>query len=185
MKRLVKEWEQLRACPGDGADRVEGGPLSEENMAVWSVKCTNLDHPDASSACKQVASQLKSRGHEPAIELRMHFPEHYPGEPPFVYVHKPRIYGGHIHGQGAMCLDVLNPAGWSPATKVDSLMRTIRSDLDNMGLASNWCNAKGELLANSAEAAHSTAKWISNIHSDWQQRRAEVPRARPAKRPRR
>ena len=182
MKRLVKEWERLRDAPGDCADAVKGGPLAEEDMSVWSVKCTNLDHADASPSCKAVAMQLKEKGHEPAIEFRLHFPDEYPAEPPFVYVHSPLITGGHIHGQGAMCLDVLHPAGWTPATKVDSLLRTIRSDLDNMALKDNWFKSDGTLHCNSALCARKTAEWIARAHGDWAHARAEPHR--PSKRPR-
>ena len=186
MKRLVKEWERLRETPGEGADKVTGGPLSEDDMSVWAVKCVNLDHEDASSSCKAVAQSMKSKGHDPAIEFRLHFPEQYPADPPFVYVHSPRIVGGHIHGEGAMCLDVLHPSGWTPATKVDSLMRTIRSDLNSMVLSEPWCKADGALLFNSASKARSGAKWIAGVHGNWAQRRGEPHiAAPPAKRARR
>jgi len=188
IKRLVKEWERLRDAPGDGPDCVTGGPLTEENMGVWSIKCNNLDHEDASTECKAVAKQLKDKGHDPAIEFRLHFPEHYPADPPFVYVHAPCITGGHIHGAGAICLDVLHQAGWTPATRVDSLLRTIRSNIDNMTLETNWLNADGTLRCNSVEEAKQKATWISNVHRDWQERRAERPKPppqAPAKRARR
>ena len=79
-----------------------------------------------------------------------------------------------------MCLDVLHTSGWTPATKVDSLMRTIRSDLDNMALSPQWCRPDGTLLFNSASKARSGASWIAGVHSDWAQRRGEPHRAAPA-----
>lgn len=182
IRRLMKEWQRLCEAPGEGADSITGGPVTENDMSVWAVKCNNLDHEDSSPACKLVGEKLKAKGHEPAIEFRLHFPADYPADPPFVYVHSPRIHGGHIHGEGAMCLDVLHPGGWSPATKVDSLLRTIRSDIDNMVLMADWAKADGTLLSNSATRAHSTATWISNVHSNWSERRAEPHK--PAKRKR-
>ena len=184
MKRLAKEWERLRDTPGEGADMVTGGPLNEEDMSVWSVKCTNLDHADASAACKIVGEELKKKGYDPAIEFRIHFPESYPADPPFVYLHAPRVIAGHIHENGAMCLDVLHPAGWTPATKVDSLLRTIRSDIDNMTLpirAHNWCKPDGTLWYNTAASARKTNLVIGSSH-DWNERRAAMPP--PAKRQR-
>ena len=185
----MKELQRLNEAPGDGPDNITGGPVTEGDMSVWAVKCNNLDHADCSPACKTVAEELKSKGHDPAIEFRLHFPEDYPADPPFVYVHKPLITGGHIHGQGAMCLDVLHQSGWSPATKVDSLLRTIRSDIDNMFLLPCWADADGTMRCNSATQAHAKAKWISNVHSGWSTRQAEphAPAAvlgRPAKRQR-
>ena len=185
----MKELQRLNEAPGDGPDNITGGPVTEGDMSVWAVKCNNLDHAACSPACKTVAEELKSKGHDPAIEFRLHFPEDYPADPPFVYVHKPLITGGHIHGQGAMCLDVLHQSGWSPATKVDSLLRTIRSDIDNMFLLPCWADADGTMRCNSATQAHAKAKWISNVHSGWSTRQAEphAPAAvlgRPAKRQR-
>ena len=143
------------------------------DMSVWSVKCCNLDHAEASKACQKVGTSLKAKGHEAAVEFRMHFPEQYPAEPPFVYVHSPKIHGGHIHGHGAMCLDVLHNSGWTPATNVASLMRTIRSDVDNMVLYPDWMKADGTLRHNSAEAARKNASWISSAHSNWRERQGE------------
>lgn len=180
VKRLIKEWERLRETPGEGADKVTGGPLTDADMSAWAVKCNNLDHADASPACKLVAQKLKEKGHEPAIEFRIRFPSQYPAEPPFVYVHSPRIAGGHIHGEGAMCLDVLHPSGWSPATKVDSLMRTIRSDIDNMCLRPDWATASGAMRFNTEVLALRGAAWISRMHSAWAEKRAEHPPAPPA-----
>ena len=182
IKRLMKEWELLCKEPGDGADTVVGGPLDESNMAVWSVKCTNLDHAEASPACQRVAKHLLDKGHAAEIEFRFHFPDNYPTDPPFVYVHKPRIDGGHIHGDGAMCLDVLHTAGWTPANKVGSLMRTIRSDINNVSLRQGWCAADGSLLTNSMEAARKSATFISGIHGEWAHRRAEPHRPASKKR---
>ena len=182
VKRLAKEWQRLREAPGDGADAITGGPVAEEDMSVWTVKCTNLDHKDASAKCKAVARELKARGHEPAIEFRMHFPEHYPADPPFVYVHRPCIGGGHIHANGAMCLDVLYPSGWTPANKVDTLLRTVRSDIDDMYLPPSWANADGTMRCNLEALARSSAKLISQGHQNWDRKVAEPHK--PAKRPR-
>ena len=42
-----------------------------------------------------------------------------------------------------MCMDVLMPHGWTPATTVSSLMRTIRSRFeDTIALSHDWKNAR-------------------------------------------
>ena len=84
-----------------------------------------------------------------------------------------------------MCLDVLHPSGWTPATKVESLLRTIRSDLGNMGLSVDWIKADGTMNFNSPTKARNSASWIAGVHRDWAQRRGEPHRpAGPAKRQR-
>lgn len=168
LKRLMKELERLRKDAGSGADRVEGAPVKEDDLSVWSVKCMGLDDDNASASCKAVGAVLKDKGHAPEVDFRFHFPRDYPTEPPFVYVHTPRIRGGHIHGGGAMCLDVLMPDGWTPATTVASLMRTIRSDIDSMFLEASAFDKNGALVANDIQQAKSQFSWISNVHTNWQ-----------------
>jgi ubiquitin-protein ligase len=49
----------------------------------------------------------------------------FPSGPPFVYMIGPRLKNERISERGAICLDILAPANWLLAIKLDSLIETI------------------------------------------------------------
>lgn len=57
------------------------------------------------------------------------FPELYPFEPPFVYIKKPlfTIESKYISSDGALCLETLTPAIWSPTISIENLIVQIFS----------------------------------------------------------
>ena len=61
--------------------------------------------------------------------LEIIFPELYPFEPPFVYIKKPTFTptSKYITKDGALCLEYLTPAIWSPTISIENLLVQIFS----------------------------------------------------------
>lgn len=61
--------------------------------------------------------------------LEIIFPELYPFEPPFVYIKTPKFTpdSKYISNDGALCLEYLTPAIWSPTISIENLLVQIFS----------------------------------------------------------
>jgi len=169
VKRITKELQRLHENKGEGADLLDGGPVADDKLQEWAVHLKGFEDDNASARSKELGKQLREAGLD-GVEFRVVFPHDYPTEPPFVYARKPRISGAHIFGGGAMCMDVLMPHGWTPATTVSSLMRTIRSCFEEtIALSPDWKNSKGKVVENQEDAARKTFSWVKTAHSNWSQ----------------
>eukprot|EP00980_Cylindrotheca_fusiformis_P002786 scaffold667_cov117-Cylindrotheca_fusiformis.AAC.3 len=96
-------------------------PKSEDSMDKWTIKLFQFD-----SDSKLAKDMLVLR--QDHIELEMKFPEHYPYEPPFVRVVKPRFKrqtGFVMHG--ALCMELLTSDGWNPVNDIETVIVSIRS----------------------------------------------------------
>jgi len=174
-KRITTELKRLKENAGEGADLIEGGPVMEDKLNEWSVHLKGFTDSNASEASKALGRQLEAMGLD-SVEFRVVFPREYPREPPFVYARKPRIQGAHIFGGGAMCMDVLMPGGWTPATTVPSLMRTIRSCFeDTIALSHDWIDGKGKVRENTEDAAKRAFHMVYSAHQNWQQAAPQLP----------
>ena len=175
-RRVTRELQKLNDNLGEGADRLEGGPVAEDKLHEWAVYLKGFTDTNASPSSQAFGKQLVESGLD-GVEFRVVFPPNYPNDPPFVYARKPRIRGAHVFGGGAMCMDVLMPHGWTPATTVHALMRTIRSCFeDSIGLAADWQTTGGQVRENTEDAARRAFRTVESSHSDW---KSATP-ARPA-----
>ena len=169
-KRLMKELQKMKAeGAGEGGDKIEGGPLVESDMANWWIKLTGFDDPNSSENSKELGKHLSRMGMD-GVELRVKFHHDHPVEPPFIWVHKPRLQGGRVFAGGAMCMDLLMPQGWSPANTVPAVMRAVRSEIEGETKCfEHLCyGPTGEVMTNTYESAQQDFKYIQSAHSSWQ-----------------
>jgi ubiquitin-conjugating enzyme E2 Q len=77
-----------------------------------------------------ISADLAARGLD-CVTLRACFPSDYPTSPPFVYVLRPRLkeHTGYVLNGGGICMELLTPQGWSPATSIDALVQSTRAML--------------------------------------------------------
>lgn len=96
-------------------------PKSEDAMDKWTIKLFQFDE-DSNLAKDMMVLGLDH------IELEMSFPEHYPFDPPFVRVVRPRFkrQTGFVMN-GALCMELLTKDGWNPVNDIESVIVSIRS----------------------------------------------------------
>ena len=65
----------------------------------------------------------------PEIKIEMIFPLDYPFQPPFIHIMNPRFQyqTGHITSEGAICMELLTPSGWTPVQNIESLLIQIKA----------------------------------------------------------
>lgn len=181
-KRLTAELRKLKQDESfSGANEITFEPV-EEKLQEWSVVVKGWAHPDASSSSRSFARQLEQTGLD-GVEFRVCFPEDYPVSPPFVYLRQPYVtFDNLFDASGAMCLDVLMPAGWTPATTVGSLMTTIRSHMDtSVKLSAKWKHRDGTVLFYTEAGARDGFDTITGIHSNWSRVVPHEPAAKRAR----
>ncbi len=71
---------------------------------------------------------------KPEVELEFRFSDRYPLLPPFVRIARPPIAGGFVI-DGALCMELLTPSGWSPANSIEGVIVQVRRACGFMGLA--------------------------------------------------
>ena len=81
-------------------------------------------------AADPLAQDLKKRGLD-CLTLRIRFPPNFPTQPPFVRVLRPRLREstGYVLNGGGICMELLTPQGWSPATSLNAIIMSVRSML--------------------------------------------------------
>lgn len=116
-KRLTREISLLKSQENLGFTF----DIDEANMKVWKVYLS--DFPES-----ELANDMKKYNID-NIELEISFPNEYPMHAPFVRVIRPRFIRqtGHITFGGSICLDFLTKESYSPATKLESIIITIKS----------------------------------------------------------
>lgn len=77
-----------------------------------------------------IAADMKERGID-HVTLRINFPQDYPNSPPFVYMLRPRLRQGtgYVLNGGGICMELLTPSEWSPATSISALVMSVRAML--------------------------------------------------------
>jgi ubiquitin-conjugating enzyme E2 Q len=181
-KRLNAELRKLKQDGSfSGANEITFEPV-EEKLQEWSVVVKGWSHPDASSNSRSFAKELQKTGLD-GVEFRVCFPEDYPVSPPFVYLRKPFVtFDNLFDASGSMCLDVLMPAGWTPATTVGSLMTTIRSHMDSsIKLSPGWKHTDGSVRYYTEKVARDGFGAIVSIHSNWSRVVPHEPAAKRAR----
>jgi len=93
--------------------------LVDESLYDWNVVLRTID-PD--SALYKDLQILKEKEGKDGILFNIKFGANYPFEAPFVRVVYPVIRDGHIFGGGAVCMELLNPKGWSSVYTVETII---------------------------------------------------------------
>lgn len=94
---------------------------TDETVLVWTLRIFLFDM-DSQLARDLTALSLNH------VELELTFPDAYPFEPPFVRVVHPRFEPSTgCVSNGALCMELLTPHGWSPAYNVQALILSIRA----------------------------------------------------------
>lgn len=96
-----------------------------DNIYTWDVRLFNFDPKD-----EQIARDMQARGIKDVL-VRIVFPRDFPLSPPFCRIIRPRFafLTGHITIGGAICMELLTPAGWFPECRLESVILTIRTEL--------------------------------------------------------
>ncbi|KAI5639810.1 ubiquitin-conjugating enzyme domain-containing protein [Phthorimaea operculella] len=143
--RELKAAQQLQESRPDPLFTVE---LVDDNLFEWHVRLHQVDKES------DLAKSLKSL-QIPHILLHLVFPDNFPFAPPFMRVVEPAIMGGHIMHDGAICMDLLTPSGWTAAYTVEALMlqfttllvegraRVVSREAKNYSLASAEATMEG------------------------------------------
>jgi ubiquitin-protein ligase len=96
--------------------------IQNENMFAWHVMISEFDEkfPIAIDMKKYKVKE---------IQLEILFPSNYPFHPPFVRILNPRFkyQTGHITSEGAICMELLTPSGWTPIQSIESLLIQIKA----------------------------------------------------------
>uniref|UniRef100_A0A1I8HV70 E2 ubiquitin-conjugating enzyme n=3 Tax=Macrostomum lignano TaxID=282301 RepID=A0A1I8HV70_9PLAT len=82
--------------------------VDDNNILVWS----GLIVPE------------KEPYNQRAFRVRIEFPVEYPFKPPKV-TFKTKIYHPNIDEKGQVCLPIINPENWKPATKTDQVVQAL------------------------------------------------------------
>ena len=101
--------------------------IPEDNLFLWNIKFFDFDkHTDLAKTMKRL--NIKN------IELEVRFLPDYPYSAPFVRVIKPRFQRrtGHIV-DSSICLELLSPKGWTPATSMETVLIHVRSNMTEGG----------------------------------------------------
>ena len=167
VRRIFKELDRISKIDQRKEWAMELELIDENDVKYWRCKWY-YDHAsdaDATTTVKRLAEQLQNRGLD-CIEMRIVFPDNFPGEAPFVYNHSPRLVGTYIFSEGGICAETLSSEfGWSCASRVEALMITVRALLEGGG-----CRLQNEFnkdeKPNDEEGARRDGKSIANIHSD-------------------
>mmetsp|Transcript_37453 Transcript_37453/g.89904 ORF Transcript_37453/g.89904 Transcript_37453/m.89904 type:complete len:175 (-) Transcript_37453:303-827(-) len=146
----------------------EAEPVDESDLFLWEARLYDFDKSDP------LAQDLSKRGLA-CVTLRIRFPSDFPSQPPFVRVVRPRIKEntGFVLGGGGICMELLTPQGWSPATSLNAVIMSVRSMLlcaPAARLATTARNARehdyeedeGRRDAAMIERIHRTHGWTDN-----------------------
>lgn len=104
-RRLQKELQGIRdaAVPSFCDIRVD-----ESNILTWQV----LIVPE------------KAPYNKGAFRIEINFPAEYPFKPPKI-TFKTKIYHPNIDEKGQVCLPIITPEHWKPATKTDQVIQSL------------------------------------------------------------
>ncbi|XP_067681674.1 ubiquitin-conjugating enzyme E2 L3-like [Haliotis asinina] len=104
-KRLVKEMADLQKKFPDCVRQVI---VNEQNVNEWfALLC-----PDEPPYCKG------------AFKIVINFPAEYPFKPPKL-TFKTKIYHPNVDEKGQVCLPIISPENWKPATKTEQVLKSL------------------------------------------------------------
>jgi len=104
-RRLTKELNDIRTSNQKVFRDIK---VDESNILNWEgLICT--DQPPYNKG---------------AFRIDIHFPAEYPFKPPKV-TFKTKIYHPNIDEKGQVCLPIISPENWKPATKTDQVIQAL------------------------------------------------------------
>ena len=112
-RRLMRELTKIQKKEGDENCEYKVWLKSEENLFHWGAK---------------IKGPKDTAYEEGVFELDIKFGESYPYKPPAVKF-LTKMYHPNISSDGSICIDILKSHSWSPAQKVDSILRSLISFL--------------------------------------------------------
>jgi len=65
-----------------------------------------------------------------AFKIGIKFPVEYPFKPPKITI-KTKIYHPNIDEKGEVCLNIVNPENWKPATKISQVLESLINLINN------------------------------------------------------
>lgn len=104
-RRLAKELEGIRNAAFPSFRDIL---VDETNILNWQV----LIVPD------------KAPYNKGAFRIEINFPAEYPFKPPKI-TFKTRIYHPNVDEKGQICLGIISPEHWKPATKTDQVILSL------------------------------------------------------------
>ena len=96
--------------------------IEDDNLYKWIVL---INHFDDNYPISKDMKKFKINN----IKMELLFPETYPFHPPFVHILNPRFkyQTGHITSEGAICMELLTPSGWTPVQSIESMLVQIKA----------------------------------------------------------
>ncbi|KAH9530247.1 Ubiquitin-conjugating enzyme E2 L3 [Dermatophagoides farinae] len=107
-RRLQKELQELKECKGPGMRCFRDIMVDDHNILCWS----GLVVPD---------NVPYNRG---AFRIEINFPAEYPFKPPKI-TFKTKIYHPNIDEKGQICLPIIQPENWKPATRTEQVIQAL------------------------------------------------------------
>lgn len=119
--RLLKEFE--RAGGSSHQFKVE---LINDDIFKWKVLLYFDKNTQFGKDLEKWGKQAKQ---EPALVMEFQFGNDHPFSPPTARLLRPRVQRGtgYVLGEGAICVDLLAPTGWSPANRIETVLEALRS----------------------------------------------------------
>lgn len=162
LARILKDWESINKSKEFTCKLVSQG-----DMFAWDVSFKfAADH--------FLQLQLDAKVPSKSLTLRIRFPETYPLDAPMCNILSPRLASGYIFGGGGadglhlgggvICNDSTTVAGWSPATKIETVITGLQS------IISQWRYALDEKEPNKAYTDAETQAGFATLrsaHPDW------------------
>lgn len=139
----------------------------DSNLFEWYVRLHQVDPESA------LARDMLELG-VPCVEMCFEFPDNFPFLPPFVRVLSPHIEKGFVMEGGAICLELLTPAGWASAYTVEAIIVQVTAALSKgqarinvQPKASKQFSRKlAEMSFKSLVKTHNKYGWVTPPKSD-------------------
>ncbi|OQR73189.1 hypothetical protein BIW11_09896 [Tropilaelaps mercedesae] len=166
-KRLMKELRDVQKIIASQKYPAFTVELIDSNLFEW---CVRLHQVDPESALARDMLELGV----PCVELCFEFPDNFPFLPPFVRVLSPHIEKGFVMEGGAICLELLTPAGWASAYTVEAIIVQVTAALSKgqarinvQPKASKHFSRKlAEMSFKSLVKTHNKYGWVTPPKSD-------------------
>jgi len=104
-RRLQKELQDLKASNVKTFREIQ---VDDNNLLVWQGLIVPENVP-------------YNKG---AFKIQIEFPADYPFKPPKI-TFKTKIYHPNVDDKGNICLPIISPENWKPATKTDQVVQSL------------------------------------------------------------
>ena len=111
-KRLKKEYDKIKSENCKELYQYSAEPITDQDIYIWNVILYNIDNTNRE------------------LNIRLHFPEDYPFQPPFVYVYSPQIISNYVFNDGSICMELITKDGWATGTTIHTLVMSLKALLD-------------------------------------------------------